>query len=204
MAEAENALQAKEAQSSQEAQSGTEPNSADPHAGLKALVARASAPASAPTPAVSAPSSDAAPEGPTPRELRYNQSKSPSVTTQPAAAPAPQAVIPPGSPWHDPVSPILNADPSITNGQREMLWDHYMQSPDAATLAQKLTPLPISDNLKHKLWTSKQAQAAPIAPVEKVTAVMQKMADLEAATPGFLDQVEKFPTVLKALTSAKD
>lgn len=163
MAEAENALQAKEAQSSQEAQTGTEPNSADPHAGLKALVARASAP-----------------------------------------APAPQAVIPPGSPWHDPVSPILNADPSITNGQREMLWDHYMQSPDAATLAQKLTPLPISDNLKHKLWTSKQAQAAPIAPVEKVTAVMQKMADLEAATPGFLDQVEKFPTVLKALTSAKD
>ena len=221
MSDAINALQAKESQDS-----SSEPASnQDPHAGLRALVDQAQS-AAAPTLSEPAPTSsnpmagyaehmksnrttplppvtNASPEGPTPRELRYSRSQQAPNVTAPAVAPIPEPdrSIPPGSPWHDAAKPILDAAP-ISNDLKMQAWDAFHLSPDVATLTEKLTPMPIPDTLKHQLWQQKQAMTPAVAPVDKVTSAIQKMADLEAATPGFLDKVEKYPSVLKAITGA--
>jgi hypothetical protein len=99
----------------------------------------------------------------------------------------------------DHASPILSAEPTINDQQRADLWDVFNQSKDAGELAQKLAPVLVPDDLKHKLWTAKNA-AAPVAPpLDKVTAAIQKIKTLD---PDTLEVAEAHPNVLKALTAA--
>ena len=105
----------------------------------------------------------------------------------------------PASPFMDRASPILAADPALSDQNRADLWDIFHQSKDPAELTQKLAPLAIPDDTKHKLWEAKQS-AAPVAPpVDKVTAAMQRMTSID---PKVLEVAESHPNVLKVLTSA--
>jgi hypothetical protein len=105
----------------------------------------------------------------------------------------------PASPFLDHAAPILSAEPAINDQQREQLWDVFHQSKDPNELAQKLVPLAVPDDLKHKLWTAKQAVAPAIPPVDKTVAAMQKMVALD---PKVLETAEAHPNVLKVMTSA--
>ena len=107
----------------------------------------------------------------------------------------------PASPFMDHASPILSAEPTITDQQRADLWDVFHQSKDPNELATKLTPLLVPDDLKHKLWTAKQAVSPvpAVPPVDKTVAAMQRMVTLD---PKVLETAEAHPNVLKVLTSA--
>ena len=105
----------------------------------------------------------------------------------------------PASPFQDHAAPILSAEPAINDQQREQLWDVFHQSKDPNELAQKLVPLAVPDDLKHKLWTAKQSVAPVVPPVDKTVAAMQRMVDLD---PKVLATAEAHPNVLKVLTSA--
>lgn len=104
------------------------------------------------------------------------------------------------SPFQDHASPILSADPTLSDQQRSDLWDAFhSKNPDE--LVQHLTPLAIPDDTKHKLWAAKQASMPPVKvePVDKVTAAVNKMV---ALPPDVLDKAEQHPNVLKAFTTA--
>jgi hypothetical protein len=107
----------------------------------------------------------------------------------------------PPSPFQDHASPILSAEPSITDADRASLWDVFHQSKDANELANKLQPLAVPDDLKHKLWTAKQTIAPPVkaAPIDKVTAAVNQMA---ALPPDVMEKAETHPNLLKAFTTA--
>jgi hypothetical protein len=107
------------------------------------------------------------------------------------------------SPFLDPAKPILAAHPAITDDQRADLWDTFHNSKDSAELANKLQPLAIPDDLKHHLFVAKDATApAPVvkpAPVDKVTAAIQRISQLD---PKVIDLAESHPNVLKTLATA--
>lgn len=108
----------------------------------------------------------------------------------------------PPSPFQDHASPILSAEPSITDKDRESLWDTFHQSKSADELASKLQAIAVPDDLKHRLWTAKQAVTpppVPAEPVDKVTAAINKMV---ALPPEVLDKAEQHPNVMKAFTTA--
>lgn len=104
----------------------------------------------------------------------------------------------PASPFMDHASPILQAEPSITDQQRSDLWDAF-HTKNAEELTQHLAPMAIPDDLKHKLWTAKQASSPVAPPVDKVTEAVQRMVALDPKT---LDVAEAHPNLLKAFTTA--
>lgn len=106
----------------------------------------------------------------------------------------------PASPFMDHASPILSAEPAITDQQRADLWDAF-HTKNVDELTQHLAPLAIPDDLKHKLWTAKQAVSPvpAVPPVDKTVAAMQRMVTLD---PKVLETAEAHPNVLKVLTSA--
>ena len=57
----------------------------------------------------------------------------------------------PASPFVDQAEPILSAEPSITQADKENLWDIFHTTKDASDLADKLAPIVVPDQLKHKL-----------------------------------------------------
>lgn len=107
----------------------------------------------------------------------------------------------PASPFQDHASPILQAEPAITDQQRADLWDTFNQTKSPEELAQRLTPIAVPDDLKHKLWQAKNIATPPkaIEPVDKVSAAVQRMV---ALPPDVLDKAEQHPNVLKAFTTA--
>jgi hypothetical protein len=105
----------------------------------------------------------------------------------------------PQSPFQDHASPILQGEPTINDQQRSELWDTFHQSKDPNELVQKLTPLAIPDDLKHKLFQAKQTSMPAPPPVDKVTEAVQKMVALD---PKVLDVAEAHPNLLKAFTTA--
>jgi len=105
----------------------------------------------------------------------------------------------PASPFVDQAEPILSAEPSITQADKENLWDIFHTTKDANDLADKLAPIVVPDQLKHKLWQAKQTATPAVAPVDKVTDVIKRMTQLD---PQALAVAEAHPNVLKALTSA--
>jgi hypothetical protein len=105
------------------------------------------------------------------------------------------------SPYADPAAPVLAAHPNITDEDRADLWDVFHNSKDSGELAQKLQPMNVPDDLKHKLFVTKDATAPAAKPaaLDKVTAAIQRVKDLD---PKVLDLAETHPNVLKALTAA--
>jgi hypothetical protein len=105
------------------------------------------------------------------------------------------------SPFLDPAAPILRAHPDITDEDRAALWDEFHNSKDSAELANKLQPLNVPDELKHKLFVTKDATAPAAKPaaLDKVTAAINRVKDMD---PKILDLAESHPNVLKALTAA--
>lgn len=102
------------------------------------------------------------------------------------------------SPFADPASPILENEPSISDSQRADLHDaFYSKSPDE--LIQHLAPLAIPDDLKNKLHQAKQATMPVAGPIDKVTAAVQRIAQLDPQTRQI---AESSPNLLKAFTAA--
>jgi hypothetical protein len=120
----------------------------------------------------------------------------PAPEAAPAAPSAPE--IPAGSPWHDAAKPVLDAA-SISQDDKANIWDMFHQSKSPDELADKIATLAVPDELKHNLWLAKQAAAAPVGPVDKVTAAINKMVALPADV---LDKAEQHPNVLRAITAA--
>jgi hypothetical protein len=120
------------------------------------------------------------------------------VATQPnpAVAAQPDAQQ---SPYADPAEGILRGDTSITDEDRSALWDSFHGARDANHLAQILQPLVIPNDTKHKLWQAKQATAPVSSNIEKVSAAIQKLSQLDPVT---LDIAEKHPIVSKAFIDA--
>jgi len=106
------------------------------------------------------------------------------------------------SPYADPAAPVLAAHPGITDEDRANLWDVFHNSKDSSELAQKLQPMTaIPDDLKHKLFVTKDATApaAKPAPLDRVTAAISRISGLDHNA---LELAETHPNVLKALTAA--
>ena len=108
------------------------------------------------------------------------------------------------SPYADPAAPVLAAHPGITDEDRANLWDVFHNSKDSSELAQKLQPMTaIPDNLKHKLFVTKDATAPPVpvkvAPIDKVTDAIKRISQLD---PKVVDLAESHPNVLKTLSTA--
>jgi hypothetical protein len=104
----------------------------------------------------------------------------------------------PASPFTDHAAPVLAGEPTINDAQRADLWDAF-HTKNADELAQHLQPLTLPDDFKHKLWQAKQQSIPAIAPVDKVTAAMKQLAQVDSQV---LEVAEAHPNVLKAMTSA--
>lgn len=105
----------------------------------------------------------------------------------------------PTSPFMDHAAPILAGDPALSDQNRADLWDAFHQSKDPQELVQRLAPLVVPDDTKHRLFQAKQASMPVAPPVDKVTAAIQKMTTIDPQT---LELAEAHPNVLKAITSA--
>ena len=116
----------------------------------------------------------------------------------------PSRNIPAGSPFAkqpDPAADILRAEPNLTNEQRADLHDHFTQAKSMNDFADRITPIPVSNDLKHRLWIARQEAIQPVAvaPVDKVVAAIQKMVALPADV---LKIANDHPELLRAYTSA--
>ncbi len=107
------------------------------------------------------------------------------------------------SPFTDLAVPILAGDPVLSDEQRADLHDVFHGSKSPSELVQKLMPLAIPDDTKHRLFEAKQQQMVAMpsvgGPVDKTVAAIQKMKELDPQT---LELAEAHPSVLRALTSA--
>jgi hypothetical protein len=103
------------------------------------------------------------------------------------------------APFLDPAEPILRSDPSIDDEGRAALWNIFHASKDHNELAQKLQPLAIPNDTKHRLFVAKQATAPVVEPVEKVKAAIRQVAQM---SPDTLEAAEKYPNVTKLLATA--
>jgi hypothetical protein len=102
------------------------------------------------------------------------------------------------NPFMDHAAPILAGEPSITDSDRESLWDAF-HSKSSEELVQHLAPLAVPDDLKRKLFDAKRASMPVAPPVDKVTEAVQRVAALD---PKVLDVAESHPNILKAFTTA--
>ena len=102
------------------------------------------------------------------------------------------------NPFMDHAAPILAGDPTLNDEQRANLHDAFYQK-NADELVQHLMPLAIPEDTKNKLWHAKQASLPAPAPVDKVTAAVQRIASLDPQTRQI---AESSPNLLKAFTTA--
>ena len=105
----------------------------------------------------------------------------------------------PTPPLTDLAAPILAGDPVLSDEHRADLWDTFHNSKSPEELVQHLQPLRVPDDTKKRLYDAKKQSMPPVGPVDKVTAVMQKMTQID---PKMLDLAESHPNVLKTLTAA--
>jgi len=105
----------------------------------------------------------------------------------------------PESPFTDPAAPILSGDPVLSDQNRADLWDVFYQSKDASEMAAHLQPLAIPEDTKRKLYLAKQTSTPVVAPLDKATSAIQKLATID---PEVLDLAETHPNVLKTLAAA--
>jgi hypothetical protein len=139
-----------------------------------------------------------------PRSVRYAQSQ--SVPTAPAVAPAVAPTdIPAGSPWHDAAKPILLAAPTLTNGDRERLWDIFHESRDHNELAAKLAPVNVPNEVKHQLFMAKVATMPEPTHQEKIVGAINRLGTMASTPEGKrqLEIAEQHPNILRHLTSDK-
>ena len=101
----------------------------------------------------------------------------------------------------DPAADILRAEPNLTNEQRADLHDHFTQAKSMNDFADRITPIPVSNDLKHRLWIARQEAIQPVAvaPVDNVVAAIQKMVALPADV---LKTANDHPELLRAYVSA--
>lgn len=102
------------------------------------------------------------------------------------------------SPFVDHAAPILQGDSALSDEHRAALWDIFHNTKSSDELAQKLAPIPVSNDTKHQLFQAKQTIAAPASPA-KPEDVIANMANMD---PAALDIAESHPTVLKTLVAA--
>lgn len=116
----------------------------------------------------------------------------------------------PTSPFMDHASPILAGDPVLSDANRADLWDIFHSSKDPNELAQHLQslatpadptkqPLVVPEDTKKRLWEAKQKSMPVAGPVDKVTAAMTQLSQID---PKVLEVAESHPNVLKVLTAA--
>jgi len=103
------------------------------------------------------------------------------------------------SPFIDHAEPILRGEPAITDDQRSQLWDIFHGSKDPNELVSKLMPMAVPDDLKQQLYDKKKLSVPAVAPLDKVTDAVNRIAQLD---PKVRETVEASPNLLKAFTSA--
>jgi len=99
----------------------------------------------------------------------------------------------------DLAAPILAGDPALSDEHRADLWDAFHGSKHPDELAQQLQPLAASDETKQQLVAAKKQSMPAIAPVDKISAVMTKMTQMDPQT---LALAEAHPNVFKILAAA--
>lgn len=102
-------------------------------------------------------------------------------------------------PFQDPAGGILRGDTSISDADRESLWDVFHGSRNPNELAQKLQTMAVPSDTKHALWAAKQMTQPAANPVDKVTEALNRLKQID---PDTLALAEKFPSVTKAFIDA--
>ena len=123
--------------------------------------------------------------------LRQKEAAS-SVPLQSAALQIDQRLV-------DHAKNILQAAP-LDDETKATLYDHFYDAKSSTELAGKLNGIPVSEELKHQLFTAKKLNDPEPTHFDKVTAAITRMNQMPKAT---LDFVERFPNVLRAFTSVK-
>jgi hypothetical protein len=96
----------------------------------------------------------------------------------------------------DKVEALLRREPSITDGDRAVLYDAYHLAPTPEALAEHLQKFEIPSTLEAQLIAAKAEPPATPAPRNAVEAAIQKMQQLD---PDALHAAETHPTVLLSL-----
>lgn len=107
----------------------------------------------------------------------------------------------PKTPWDDDARPILDADKSLTDAEREKVWDIYHESQTVSILARRLADLGVEPALGQQLCRAKAVTIHEPTDTEKVHAIMQHMSAMDRRV---LDAAEKHPNVLRALLAGRD
>ena len=103
------------------------------------------------------------------------------------------------APFVDPAAPILAGDPALSDENRASLWDVFHSTKDHNELVQKLATIAAPEDTKQRLVKAKQQMSPAPAPVEKATAALQKLTEID---PKVLDLAESHPTIAKAFIAA--
>jgi hypothetical protein len=104
----------------------------------------------------------------------------------------------PSSPFMDHAAPVLAGDPALTDEHRADLWDAFHGSKSPNELVQKLAPMAVPDDTKHRLFQAKQASMPVPATADKVTSAVDHIAQLD---PQKREIAEAHPNLLKAFTA---
>jgi len=96
----------------------------------------------------------------------------------------------------DKIEALLRGEPSITHGDRAVLYDAYHLAPTPEALADHLQKFEIPSTLEAQLIAAKAEPPATPAPGNAVKAAIQKMQQLD---PDALHAAETHPQVLKHL-----
>jgi len=108
------------------------------------------------------------------------------------------------SPFIDHASPILSAEPSLTDEDRSSLWDAFnSKNPDELTQHLQ-SQMGVPDDVKAKLLDAKHASMAPVKPTvgeggEKGFSVLARLGEID---PRILDLAEAHPKTISALIGA--
>jgi hypothetical protein len=101
--------------------------------------------------------------------------------------------------WADPAEGILRGDASLTDDQRERLWEIFHDSPTPETLAKVLQYHDVSNETRHQLFEAKRLTAPAENATDRTASALTRVAQID---PRILETAEKHPTVLKALTDS--
>jgi hypothetical protein len=103
------------------------------------------------------------------------------------------------APFVDHAAPILAGSPEINDEDRAELWDIFHESKDHNELARRLAPLAIPSALSAQLYDAKKKNAPITEPLDKATEAINRVGQID---PKIMEMAEKYPNVLKALTTA--
>lgn len=103
------------------------------------------------------------------------------------------------SPFTDPAAEILRGEPALPNDEARADLHDAFYNKDSNALAQHLAPMAVPDDFKKRLYDAKkQTEPAP-EPLDKVTAAIDRLSQLD---PAKLELAESHPQTFKVLAAA--